>query len=219
MRTVKPLVPTGLLSGIRAHPWWRTALLMLAAVALAGCTTPPPRNPDNLCAIFQERPAWHRAALDAQNQWGAPVHVPMAIMFQESSFRAKARPPRRYVLGIIPWGRVSSAYGYPQALDGTWGQYRQETGQRFASRTNFGDAVDFIGWYMSKSRQINGIPMGDAYQQYLNYHEGWTGFQRGSYRAKAWLPPVATRVQARADNYATQYAGCSDTLSRRRWLW
>ncbi|KKW67642.1 lipoprotein [Lampropedia cohaerens] len=190
---------------------------MLCVAMLAGCTSAPPRNPDNLCAIFQDRPAWHRAAQDAERAWGAPVFVPMAIMYQESSFRAKARPPRRYVLGVIPWGRVSTAYGYTQALDSTWGQYRQETGNRFASRSDFADSVDFIAWYMHKSRQINGIAMNDAYRHYLNYHEGWTGYRRGSYTRKAWLLPVARRVESRARTYAAQYAGCRDDLPRRRW--
>ncbi|RMX02234.1 hypothetical protein D8I35_18615 [Corticibacter populi] len=193
--------------------------LLLAACWLAGCTTAPPRNPDDLCSIFDEKPAWHTAALKVQREWGAPVHVPMAIMYQESSFRADAKPPKRYILGLIPWGRVSSAYGYSQALDETWAQYKQETGKSFVSRDSFADSLDFIGWYMAKSRQINGVSLWDGYGQYLNYHEGWTGYQRRSYTAKNWLPPVAQKVQARSQRYASQYEGCSQRLTRRRWLW
>ena len=47
---------------------------------------------------------------------GAPVHVQMAILHQESKFIPNAKTPRKYFLGIVPWGRQSSAYGYAQAL-------------------------------------------------------------------------------------------------------
>ena len=83
-------------------------------LALAGCATAPPSNPDNICAIFREKPDWHDAALKVQKKWGAPVPIPMAMMYQESSFKQDAVPPRYYFLGLIPWGRVSSAYGYAQ---------------------------------------------------------------------------------------------------------
>ena len=72
-----------------------------------------------------------------EKTWGVPVHVPMAMMFQESSFRHNARPPRRKILGIIPGSRPSNARGYSQALTATWNDYQEETGNRRASRTNF----------------------------------------------------------------------------------
>ncbi len=103
-------------------------------LALAGCATKPPANPDNLCEIFREKPKWHEAALKMQQRWGAPVQVPMAMMYQESSFKHAALPPRYYFLGFIPWGRVSSAYGYAQAKAETWADYKREAGGWGASR-------------------------------------------------------------------------------------
>lgn len=105
-------------------------------LALAGCATKPPANPDNLCEIFREKPKWHEAALKMQQRWGAPVQVPMAMMYQESSFKHDALPPRYYFLGFIPWGRVSSAYGYAQAKDETWADYKREAGGWGASPAN-----------------------------------------------------------------------------------
>ena len=77
----------------------------------------------------------------------------MATFHQESRFVGNARPPHVYALGIIPMGRMSSAYGYSQALDGTWAEYRQETGNRLARRTDIRDASDFMGWYMTLSAE------------------------------------------------------------------
>ena len=49
------------------------------------------------------------------------MHVPLAMMYQESSFKHDAAPPMEYFLGFIPIGRASDAYGYAQAKTMTWG--------------------------------------------------------------------------------------------------
>ncbi|WP_051202242.1 hypothetical protein [Ferrimonas senticii] len=187
-------------------------------VSLSGCATPPPRNPENLCAIFEENRDWYHAAINTKEKWGVPVHVPMAMMYQESSFRHNAAPPMRYFLGFIPYGRASSAYGYAQAKTLTWEDYQRETGNGWADRDDFDDAHDFMGWFIYKTNKINGVSKWDAYAQYLNYHEGWGGYKRGTYRGKAWLPPVARKVDARAKRYAAQFRSCEKDLSRG-WLW
>ena len=116
--------------------------------------------------------------------------------------------PRKYFLGIVPWGRQSSAYGYAQALDGTWADYKKSSGRRFASRSNIHDATDFMGWYMQESRRRLGVKMSDAKKQYLAYHEGHGGFERGSYRKKAWLLSVSDKVNRRANSYKKQLKRC-----------
>ena len=40
---------------------------------------------------------------------------------------------------------------------------------------------------MNESRDRNGVSLHDARAQYLNYHEGHTGYARGNYRNKPWL--------------------------------
>ena len=153
-----------------------------------------------------------------EERWSVPVHVPMAMMYQESAFVANAKAPRTYTFfGLIPWGRESSAFGYSQALDGTWDLYRKSTGRRGADRDDFSDALDFMGWYINETRKRNGISYKDAYTQYLNYHEGWGGFRKGSWRNKAWLKDVAAKVNLRASRYSSQYAGCREELSRGFW--
>ena len=106
-------------------------------------------------------------------------------------------------------GRQSSAYGFAQALDGTWDEYRKETGSTFSRRSSFRNASDFMGWYMHKSYKRNGIPKSDVYNQYLAYHEGHAGFRRGSYKKKKWLIKIAKSVQKRAINYSAQLARCT----------
>lgn len=181
---------------------------MALCAALAACSYDPPRNIDNACAITAERPRYLHAMERAERRWGVPVPVQMAVIHQESSFVHDARTPRRYMLGIIPAGRQSSAFGYAQALDGTWEDYKRATGNRLARRDNIEDATDFMGWYMDRSRKRLDIPLADAKRQYLAYHEGHGGYARGSYRAKGWLMRVSDRVAARASRYQAQLASC-----------
>lgn len=180
---------------------------------LAGCSTTPPKNSANLCDIFEEKDDWYDAAADMRDKWGVPIHVPMAMMYQESSFRSDALPPRDYVFfGLIPWGRVSSAYGYSQAKTMTWADYIRETGNSGADRDDFDDAIDFMGWFIAKTYKINGVSKWDAYSQYLNYHEGWGGYKRKTYNRKKWLKGVAKKVNQRAYRYAKQLKSCEEDL-------
>lgn len=186
--------------------------LKLAIVALVascgGGNYKAPRNLDNACAIVAERPAYLRAMKKAERRWGVPVHVQMATIHQESKFIGDARTPHRYLLGVIPVGRQSSAYGYSQALDGTWEEYQQKTGNRRARRNDIDDATDFMGWYMDGSYKRLGISKWDATSQYLAYHEGRGGYARGSYRSKSWLMGVANKVGSRAQTYRAQLSSC-----------
>src|SRR3546814_15447618 len=81
-------------------------------------------------------------------------------------------------------------------------------------RSDFDDALDFMGWYISKTQRINGVSKWDAYGQYLNYHEGWTGYRNRSYERKAWLKRVAQQVKARPEKFGAQYRSWETELSR-----
>ena len=191
----------------------RTPRVSLGAVAIAvvlaaGCATAPPANPNDLCAIFTERPRWHRAATDAQRRWRAPIAVMMAVMYKESSYRHDAKPPRKKLFGVIPWRRESSAYGFAQATDAAWQDYVRGTGNRGADRDRFGDAVDFVGWYLNNAHRRAGIARADARNLYIAYYAGIGGYQRGTWKNNAWLKDAAARVASRSERYAGQLAGC-----------
>ena len=194
-------------------------ITMASTLFLAACTTSPPQNISNICDIFTEKRDWFETAIDMKEKWGVPIHVPMAMMYQESSFKAKARPPKDYFFfGLIPWGRISSAYGYSQAKTPTWEDYKRETDNSWAERTDFSDAMDFMGWFINKTNKINAVSKWNAELQYLNYHEGWGGYSRGSYNQKPWLKNVAKIVHSRSLKYATQLKTCEEELSKG-WFW
>lgn len=190
----------------------RGAAFCAVAVGLGllfqACAHLPPRNPDDLCSIFRQNHAWRQAAEAASARWDVPVPVLMAVLYQESRFRADARPGWRRFLGLVPTGRLSTAYGYGQVKDGTWRDYRRATGRRDARRDSFADAVDFVGWYADVIHRVAGVPKSDAYDLYLAYHEGPGGFGRGSHDAKAWLLGVARKVKNQSRSYDAQWASC-----------
>lgn len=186
----------------------RAMVLLLVLAACGGGNFSAPRNLDNACSILSQRPKYSRAFRATERRWGVPVHVQMATIYQESRFIGNARTPFRYMAGVIPMGRQSSAYGYSQALDATWDEYERETRNHGARRDNIYDASDFIGWYMNKTREKNGITLSDAKNQYLAYHEGHTGYARGTYNSKSWLVRISGEVQQRATNYQSQLRSC-----------
>ena len=183
--------------------------LMLFLIILSGCVTDRNFNQSNLCDIFQTNPQWKSYAEKTKDKWGVPVSLQLSFIKQESSFNRTARPPRQKVLGLIPGLRPSSAYGYSQALDGTWDEYKQSTGNYNADRKNFADASDFIGWYVDGSYRLLKIEKTDVYNHYLAYHEGKGGFQKKSYNKKKWLLEVAKKVENQAKEYSDQIKKCN----------
>lgn len=186
----------------------RASIVFLALASCGGGNFSAPRDLDNACAIVRERPQYYSAMRATERKWGIPVPVQMATIHQESKFIGNARTPHRFALGVIPMGRQSSAYGYSQALDGTWEEYQREQRRGSARRDRISDATDFMGWYMHNSTERLGISKTDARSQYLAYHEGRTGFARQSYQSKPWLVEISSRVQQRSEMYAQQLAGC-----------
>jgi len=189
----------------------RGVLIVGLLLALTACAKPPSET-RNACAIFEQRDGlfnnWRRAAVKTEREYGVPVPILMATIYTESGFRKNARPPRTKLLGFIPWKRQSSAYGYSQALDGTWERYQRETGRGGARRTDFSDAMDFIGWYHKQSSIKNGIALNDPYQLYLAYHSGHAGYEKGSWRNNREALQGAKRFTEISYTYARQLQSC-----------
>ena len=97
----------------------RFALLTCFCVLVSCASNAPPSTTTDVCKIFKERYSWYKAAKKTEERWKIPISVSMAIIKQESSFIADARPQRTKLLVFIPWKRVTSARGYAQAVDGT----------------------------------------------------------------------------------------------------
>jgi len=198
----------------------RALIVSTIILTTASCASPPPQQPDDICEIFREKSGWYKSAVKAEKRWGTPVSILMAFVHRESSYVAKAKPPRTKLLKVIPWKRPSSAYGYAQATDQTWKNYKKATHSPFADRNDFGDALDFIGWYNQLSRKRLGLARTNAFALYIAYHEGRGGYASGRWKHKKKLISRVRRVESRAASYQTQYNGCVRSLKRRgHWWW
>jgi len=186
----------------------------LAALALTACAglQPQPSNREiaDACLLLQQNRPWQEVLRETARNWGAPMGFQLAVMKQESSFDAEARPPRgeRKWFGLVEGDYISSAVGYSQALDGTWEQYKAQTGRWNASRNNFRDSSDFIGWYYNATAKRTGLSQYDYRNHYLAYHEGASGYLKGTWKSKRWLVDVAGAVATQAARYENQITNC-----------
>ncbi len=194
----------------------RIAAAALALAALAGCAHPVPNRQGDICALFEQNPDWYDHARASAKRWGTPIHIQMAFVRHESSFRSDARPPREWFL-FIPLGRPSTAKGYAQAQDPVWGEYLDERGSWLSSRSDMEDALDFIGWYNRKTRRSLGIARDDARNLYLAYHEGRGGYRSGKWKRKPQVRAVAAKVANTAERYRGQLARCEARFRCDAW--
>ena len=192
----------------------RTRLIFIFLVGLmaASCgfsMSRMPTNNYNACTMIKQKRSWVRDLKKVETKWGVPAAVQLAIVWKESSFNPRAKTSRTKILFFIPGARRSTASGYAQALDGTWADYKKSNGLRFANRADFGDSVDFIGWYINRANKTLRIKKSDAYRMYIAYHEGIKGYQRGTYKTKSWLISTAKEVKTRAALYSKQLKKCA----------
>ena len=193
----------------------KTNFLLIILFTVASCSSIP-SNTSNSCSIFEERYLWYKHAKKSEQKWGTPIYLQLAIIKMESSFDWLAKPQRKKIFKIIPYKRPSSSFGYSQAVKGTWQQYKNETGNKFATRTRFKDSVDFIGWYTSKSEKILKISKEDAFKQYVAYHEGWGNYK--NYKNNEKIINLAKRVEKQSNIYKKQLFDCKNSLSTRKYI-
>jgi len=173
---------------------------------VTGCSTK--FDKDNICSIYDANPGWEDTMGLVEEKWGVSAELLMAVARYESSFEAEARSPRRRYFGFIPGKRISTAYGYSQALDSTWQEYIERTNSDGADRNSFEDALNFIGWYMRRANRSLNIPLSDGYKLYLVYHEGHRGFLSGRYKSSPKLMLVAHKVESMRRIYRKQLNRC-----------
>ena len=189
--------------------------ILILLVLFSGCSSIP-NNTDSSCSIFKEKYFWYKHAKASEKKWGTSVHLQLAIIKMESSFDWLAKPPRQKLFKVIPYRRPSSSFGYSQAVKGTWKQYKDETGNKYAVRTRFKDSVDFIGWYTNKSEKILNISKNDAFKQYIAYHEGWGNYK--NYKSNQKVIVLAKKVEGYSNKFKKQLNKCSKSLTTRKYI-
>ena len=193
----------------------KKSLIFFIIFFLSACSSIP-KNASNSCSIFEEKYLWYKHAKKTEKKWGTPVYLQLAIIKMESSFDRFAKPPRQKLFKVLPYKRPSSSFGYSQAVKGTWKQYKEETGNKYATRTRFKDSVDFIGWYTNKTEKILKVSKKDAFRQYIAYHEGWGNYK--NYKNNKKVINLAKRVEKQSNIYKQQLTECKNSLSTSKYI-
>lgn len=196
-------------------PFMLIALLSYLISDIPKAPPDPPQGQRQLCGIFHQQPDWYDAAVQAHKRWGTPISTLMAFIQVESGFDSYNEPPRTHLLGFIPWRRPSTAYGYAQAEDDSWREFKEDTDQPLARRWDIGDAMDFIGWYNHRSHHYLGLSFRSPDHLYLAYHEGLTGYRHHSYRHKPQVRHLARHVALLSHTYSRQLPACEKQLRCR----
>ena len=194
---------------------FKIKFLFIILLLISACSSIPSNTSDG-CLIFNERYFWYKHAKQSEKKWGTPVYLQLAIIKMESDFDWLAKPPRQKLFKVIPYKRVSSSFGYSQAVKGTWEQYKNETGNKLATRTRFKDSVDFIGWYTNKTNNILKVSQNDAFKQYVAYHEGWGNYKH--YKSNKKIINLAKRVEKQSNIYKQQLIECSKSLNNNKYI-
>ena len=192
-------------------------LYFLIFSLLVSCSSVP-KNTQNACSIFSERYLWYKHVKNSSEKYGVPVHLIIAFVNKESGFNRWAKPERTKLFKIIPYKRPSSSFGYSQAIDKTWDQYKNETNNMLALRSRFKDSVMFIGWYINKTHQMNKIPLNDSYRQYLNYYLGWGNYANKTYQTDKKAILFARSVQKQSNIYRNQLIKCQKNLDKKKYI-
>ena len=193
----------------------KNKFLILFFLFFSACSSIP-SNTSNSCLIFDERYLWYKHAKKAEQKWGTPIYIQLAIIKMESDFDWLAKPARGKIFKVIPYKRPSSSFGYSQAINSTWEQYKKETGNNLATRMRFKDSVDFIGWYTNKTETILKISKKDAFRQYLAYHEGWGNYK--NYKKNKKVIKLAKKVDKQSKIYKKQLSNCINSLNKNRYI-
>ena len=193
----------------------RYLIKILLLFLITGCSSIP-ENTSNSCKIFDEKYLWYKHSKKVEQKWGTPIHIQLAIIKMESDFDWLAKPPRQKLFKVIPFKRPSSSFGYSQAVKGTWKQYKNETGNKLATRTRFKDSVDFIGWYTNKTKSILKIPINNAFKQYVAYHEGWGNYK--NYKKNKKVIGLAKKVERQSKIYKIQLLKCQKSLNKNKYI-
>ena len=192
----------------------KNLVYLIIFLITASCSSVP-KYPQNACKIFGQNYLWFKSAKKSSDTYGAPIHIILAIVNKESGFNRWAKPKRTKLFKIIPYKRPSSSFGYSQAVKKTWEQYKIETNKPLALRSRFKDSVMFIGWYMSKTKKINKIPMEDSYRQYLNYYLGWGSYANKDYKTDKKAVILAKSVEKQSKIYKNQLRECQKNLNNK----
>lgn len=174
--------------------FWFSLLALWAVVP--GLAQAQTRDP---CGLLDRQEGWADALKVASQTWRVSPGTLLAVIDQESRFRANAMGA-----GATGPNGVRN-FGFAQANLRTWNWFLRDTGRGSGARTDFALSVQFVGWHFATMERRLGIPRDQTVRHYLVYKMGEGGFRRG---ASAASRAIATRLSSRAQTHDTALQAC-----------
>ncbi len=193
MRLIPPVGAVGRVN--MGFERWAVAVGLWLVASHAQAQTPS----SAVCELLAKNPGWEEALRAASVKWKVSPGAILAVIDHESRFRADAK-------GQGATGETSVRnFGYAQANLRTWNWYLRETERASGSRSDFGLAVDFVGWHFATMERRIKTPREKVASHYLAYKLGEGGYQRGG---SAQSRQLAYRIEARAKAYDLVLQSC-----------
>ncbi|QIW10091.1 transglycosylase SLT domain-containing protein [Francisella sp. LA112445] len=154
----------------------------------------------NICQILKYHPSWKKSLIKANNKYNISPAFTLAIIHQESKFHANVKNSH------------SSAFGYAQALNGTWKVFQRDV-EPNAKRNNFNDSVEFVDWYMARLAHKLDIKASDSFDLYLAYMLGEGGYRNymdNPHKSSSMLhrEAIAAKVRLKSQVYNLELEDC-----------
>ena len=174
---------------------WAVAMGLWFVASQAQAQTPS----SAMCELLAKNSGWEDALRAASVKWQVSPGAILAVIDHESRFRADAKGQ-----GATGESSVRN-YGYTQANLRTWNWYLRETERASGSRSDFGLAVDFVGWHFATMERRIKSPRDQVAEHYLVYKLGEGGYLRGG---SAQGRQLAYRIEARAKAHDLALQSC-----------
>ncbi|WP_150467353.1 transglycosylase SLT domain-containing protein [Francisella sp. SYW-9] len=154
----------------------------------------------NICQVLKHHPSWRNSLIKADKRYNISPAFTLAVIHQESKFHANAK------------NRHSSAFGYAQAVDGTWRIFQKDV-EPYAKRNDFNDSVEFIDWYMAQLAHKLHIKTSNSFDLYLAYmlgEGGYRDYMDNSYKSSSMLhrEAIAAKVRLKSQVYSLELKDC-----------
>lgn len=155
----------------------------------------------SICQILKYHPSWKNSLKNVDKKYNIPPAFTLAVIHQESKFHANAK------------NKNSSAFGYAQALDGTWKVFQKDV-EPNAKRNNFNDSVEFVDWYMSRLAHKLHLKPSDSFDLYLAYmlgEGGYKNYTNNPYQNNDSLlkkEAIAAKVRLKSQVYNLELQNC-----------
>ena len=175
----------------------------------SGCQIIPinHKNQNNICRFLEDNPYMNQV-ISSENISNAQQATILAIIHHESAHQPQARPVKKWIIKPwIPWSYYSSAKSYAQITQPTWQDFSKT--RTFKPNINaYMDNISFIIWYFDKNKKVLGTKKDTISECYLIYHEGPSGYRKGTQSFSLALKQYALKVEHTGKIYLKALKKC-----------